>query len=310
MSKPYTVERYDNREDWLRARRKSIGSSDAGVIVGASKWSSPFSIWKDKTGRGYDDRETPEQRFGKMHEPTISRWFGEETGFQVKDPGEFTIYRSANDPWWTVTIDRWAHPGLAGIEILDEVHMGWGVVELKCCHPMMAKEWRKSIPGAYWLQMQSQFGVTGARWGCICVMLGIYEFKWFPVVRNDRAIVKLRNKLKDWWQYVETDTPPPVDGHDATTQALQRFWEPDPDRRVDLYQAEWMELAAEYDDAVNQIANFTNRKAEIANQFKFEMAEAETAVLSDDSGFTWKANKNGVRTFKRKDKIPQEVDCV
>ena len=40
-----------NREDWLEQRRHTIGGSDAAGIIGLSKWSSPVSVWADKTGR-------------------------------------------------------------------------------------------------------------------------------------------------------------------------------------------------------------------------------------------------------------------
>ena len=46
-----TVEEMENREAWLSERKKGIGGSDASVIVGLNKWTSPFTRWMEKTGQ-------------------------------------------------------------------------------------------------------------------------------------------------------------------------------------------------------------------------------------------------------------------
>lgn len=38
-------------EQWHAERRKSIGGSDAGTILGLNKYSSPYALWAEKTGR-------------------------------------------------------------------------------------------------------------------------------------------------------------------------------------------------------------------------------------------------------------------
>ena len=40
-----------SREDWLAERRHSLGGSDMGAVLGLNRWSSPYSVWAEKTGR-------------------------------------------------------------------------------------------------------------------------------------------------------------------------------------------------------------------------------------------------------------------
>ena len=47
------------RCDWLDARRKGIGGSDASVIAGVNKWKSPLDLWLEKTVQ-VDDNEPGE----------------------------------------------------------------------------------------------------------------------------------------------------------------------------------------------------------------------------------------------------------
>ncbi len=40
-----------SREEWLQWRNRGIGSSDAPVAVGVSRYKAPLELWLEKTGR-------------------------------------------------------------------------------------------------------------------------------------------------------------------------------------------------------------------------------------------------------------------
>ena len=67
----------DNRTDWLKARRKGIGGSDAASVLGISPWKSNVQLWEEKTGitepEDISDKEAV--RFGKESEAAIRRLF-------------------------------------------------------------------------------------------------------------------------------------------------------------------------------------------------------------------------------------------
>jgi putative phage-type endonuclease len=72
-----------SREEWLIRRRKTIGGSDAAGIVGLSRWTSPFSVWADKTGRATEKEDTEAMRQGRDLEDYVARRWMEETGKRV-----------------------------------------------------------------------------------------------------------------------------------------------------------------------------------------------------------------------------------
>lgn len=66
-----------NREEWLQARRRGIGGSDAAAVLGLSPWKSNVRLWEEKTGlrepEDISDKEVV--RFGKESEAAIRRLF-------------------------------------------------------------------------------------------------------------------------------------------------------------------------------------------------------------------------------------------
>ena len=71
-----------SREEWLAQRKHTIGGSDAAGIVGLSKWSSPYSIWADKTGRLPEKEDTEAMRLGRDLEDYVAKRWMEATGMK------------------------------------------------------------------------------------------------------------------------------------------------------------------------------------------------------------------------------------
>lgn len=47
-----------SREEWLKERKKSLGGSDMGAVLGLNKYRSPYTVWAEKTGRIGEEPET------------------------------------------------------------------------------------------------------------------------------------------------------------------------------------------------------------------------------------------------------------
>jgi hypothetical protein len=58
-------------EDFHSARSATIGSSDIPVILGLSKFKTPYQLWLEMTGREEDSGGSEAALMGHMHEPTI-----------------------------------------------------------------------------------------------------------------------------------------------------------------------------------------------------------------------------------------------
>lgn len=67
--------------EWLEDRRKGIGGSDVGTILGLNKWKSPYQLWLEKTGQVELDESNSEPAYwGNVLEEIVAKEFTERTG--------------------------------------------------------------------------------------------------------------------------------------------------------------------------------------------------------------------------------------
>ena len=81
-----------SREEWLKLRRSGIGGSDAGAICGLNPYSSPMSVYRDKTCEELSDIDNEAMRQGRDLEDYVARRFMEDTGLKVRRSN--MLYRS------------------------------------------------------------------------------------------------------------------------------------------------------------------------------------------------------------------------
>lgn len=91
----------------------------------------------------------------------------------------------------------------------------------------------------------------------------------------------------DFWQHVQNETPPPLDGSSASARFLaERFPNSMSNFRIELpNQAE--QLIQQYDEASQQIKLLTERKQEAENLLKEMLGSHETGTTGDHL-VTWK----------------------
>jgi putative phage-type endonuclease len=277
----YTVERHSNRDDWLAARAKSIGGSDAAAVVNLSKYCGPLGLWhRKKDARVHEDQDEDDtdsmREWGHRHEPAVCRKWQEVSGLSAFDPGEFTIYRSKERPHVHATLDR--DTG------------GDAVVEIKCAWYDAARVWGTAVPLSHQIQAQLQLYVTGKNTVHFAALLNGYKFRWLRVERNQRFIDRLLARVDDFWfNHVVANVQPPADFSEDTRLVLQKMY---PTPRPESYHelgSDWRERIAEYDAAKAELAAAKKRVDEVANLVRQEMGEAEAAVLpGGGGGFTWK----------------------
>ena len=46
----YRVIRPATHQEWLDERKKGIGSSEAGTVMGVNHFDTPYKLWRRKTG--------------------------------------------------------------------------------------------------------------------------------------------------------------------------------------------------------------------------------------------------------------------
>lgn len=209
-------------DEQKRMRLEGVGGSEAPAIAGESPFAGPHDVWLTKMGQAPEFRETGHIRRGNYYEAPTADWLAQETGAELTEVGTIT------------------HPSISRVlctpdRIAKYPDGSRGVVSIKVpdiSNPKLRESWgepgSEDVPVYAWLQLQWELLVCEARYGITsgCVVapfvgedggLGIYP------IRADRETQQNMVQLvHDWWRkYVDTKTPPPVDGTESSTRFLK-----------------------------------------------------------------------------------------
>lgn len=102
------------RAEWLEERRRSIGGSEVGAILGLNPYAGPFSVWANKTGKVPDAEPSEAMRQGTDLEDYVARRFSERTGLRVERVNY--LLRNSEYPHLHANIDRRIVGERAGLE--------------------------------------------------------------------------------------------------------------------------------------------------------------------------------------------------
>ncbi len=269
------------REEWLEHRRSSIGGSDAAGIVGLSQWASPYSVWAEKTGRVPPQEDTEAMRQGRDLEDYVAKRWEEATGGHVRRLP--AILRNPQYPFAHANIDRMVIGEDAGLECKTT-----STLNIKQFHGV-------DFPEKYYAQCVHYLAVTGAaRWHLAVLVFGRGFFS-FTLERDEDEITALMAAEAAFWEGVKSDTPPALDGSDASTEALRMIFSEGNGDSVHLFGrdavlSQYMALKAQQKELDEQIT-------QIENTIKGDMGEAEYATCGLFN-VSWKSQSR--RTFQTK----------
>ena len=205
---------YPDRQAWLAAREHSIGASEVAAILGANKFQSAWALWHEKKGLTPAFQGNIATRMGLALEPLITEMYTEETGHETTDPGPYTVFSRDDIPGLTCTPDRLV---VEGEEIVR-------VVELKTMGERAAMALQDEIPLSYQVQLQAQLLITGCEHGDLAVLVGNRKFMVIPFERHDRVQTLIRERVAEFLELLEGDTPPPMDAEAPdTADTLRRL---------------------------------------------------------------------------------------
>jgi len=270
-----------SHEDWLKHRMESIGGSDAAGILGMNAYSSPYSVWADKTGRTAPKEDNEAMRLGRDLEDYVAKRFTEATGKKVRR--ENFILRNPDIPFAHANVDRLVIGEDAGLECKTT-----SVLNLK-------KFKNGEFPENYYVQCVHYLAVTGAkRWYLAVLVLG-QGFYWFVIERDDAEIKALLQEEEAFWNLVTTDTPPFADGSKATTEALKEVYAISTEAIADL--SSFNSDLRTYARLSAQIKVLEKDKDAIANRIKLYMKDAGSGIAD---GFSISFSSQSKSTFDHK----------
>ncbi len=130
--------------------------------------------------------------------------------------------------------------------------------------------------------------VTGYKGAYIAILIGGNTFKWRFIERDEELIAMLVQLESEFWDYVQSETPPPLDGSDASANFLaNRFPNSAPKSQIVLPDSA-AELIAEYAAASEQEKAINEQKQKAENLLKEMLGENEIGTTAGHI-VTWKS---------------------
>lgn len=269
----------ESHEEWLNLRSKYIGGSDAAAVVGLNLFSSPYSLWAEKTGRKQGFSGNLATEVGTYLEDFVAKKFATETGKRVRNAN--LSFLNSDYPWAIANIDR---------EIVGED----AGLEIKTTSEMNLKKFKGGeYPENYYCQCVHYLAVTGKQRWYLAVLIGNREFRWFTIERDEAEISALMTAEKTFWEeYVGKDIPPEADGLSATSDAIKTIFAESDDTTVDL--TPYGKEIQQYIEFSSQIKELEKMREEAANTIKAFMGSSG-AGESGSYKVSWKTQSR--RTF-------------
>ena len=271
-----------SHDEWLEHRSKTIGGSDASAILGMNSYSSPYSVWAEKTGKLPPKDDNEAMRIGRDLEAYVAQRFTEATGKKVRR--ENNILVNPKYPYAHANVDRMIVGEDAGLECKTTSSLN------------VTKYKNGEFPDNYYAQCVHYLMVTGCkRWYLGVLVLG-RGFFHFTIERDEEEIAALAKSEEAFWEYVKTNTPPAVDGAESTTEAIKTIFPTSNTETVNLFAYE--DSLRQYIALGKQIKELKALQDEMANRVKDYMNEAGKGE-SDGFKVSWTAAEKSTFDVKR-----------
>jgi len=192
------------RQEWLEARRRGIGGSDAAVVLGLSRWKTPHALWLEKTGQSTGEGADSEaMHWGRALEPVIRSEYERRTGALV---AEYPQIAHPDYGWMLANVDGLTDDGKV-LEIKTaRTADGWG------------EEGTDEVPEAYALQVQHYMAVTGREMADIAVLIGGSDFRIYTIFADAQLQADLIKAEAAFWERVQKREPPEITTYEEARQ--------------------------------------------------------------------------------------------
>ena len=201
-----------SRDEWLQARGKRIGGSEASAVVGFNPYMSNTDLWSIKTGRreAEDISDKPYVRYGHDAEPLLRELFKLDFPDYKVGYVDNNLFLNSRYPWAHASLDGW----------LQDPEGRTGILEIKTTEilqSMQKEKWKDRIPDNYYLQVLHYMMVMEADFACLKAQLkydydgDIYlQIRHYWIERQDveNDIRILSEKEEEFWHHMQNGTRP------------------------------------------------------------------------------------------------------
>ena len=258
--------------EWLAQRRKGLGGSDAGAILGVNKWSSPLDVYLDKIGQSLPIADNDAMYWGRELEDIVATEYTKRTGNKTRRRN--AILKHSDHDFILANLDR----DLIGKKGILECKTafrpdGWGA------------DGTDEVPESYLAQVMHYMAVTNSEYADVAVLIGGRDFRIYTIKRDDDLINAIIEREVTFWNehVLAKVAPDPINNNDLNNQ-----WPHDNGETV--YADDNQEQRVSTLKNIKQkIKDLGSNAKELEVEIKKDMADA--SVLSDAAGkilATWK----------------------
>lgn len=303
-SRRYKVLRPATHDEWLEHRKKGIGASEAGIILGVNKYTTPYQLWCLKLGITPPVEENWAMQQGHIVEPYIAQLFEEEVGYQV--------IKASKGDWLAIDKERpYLRVSPDWTFWYGEKHneQGKALLECKSSRNDYQPDCLQNECLSWFVQVQYQMyvmGYTAAYLGFLCVENGHH---WFEYIEFNPEFVNktLIPAIEKFWN--ENVAPGRIaletEGKDAAMEFAPENLTADdvPMRYPHQTEGKSIEITDDYAGRLSEYLQLRQQKKTIEEKMKaFEddtrliMADAESIVDAEGHPYvTYKQNKSSMK---------------
>lgn len=326
---------FADREDWLAQRKElGIGGSESAAVLGLSPYSCAAQVFYEKLGLARNRKFTSlPMIIGNEDEDKIARlwsYYDADKGVDsiplnyeannvIRRPRKLSrIIVNPDMPYLFANPDRLFKQGRQR-----------AILEIKTINHWESQKWESGVPIHYIVQIQHYMMVCKVKYAELAILESNSRIDVIPFETSKEIQQRIQEKCQQFWTDVtaarriiaegghELDIQhlvPPPDGSEAYTEFLKekyRDGSPNTDLVVsadadDLATlAEYLRIKEEHEELQRGLALREQRLRE-------RLGEAPVLDFGERYGrVTWKADKNGKRSFKisgvRKDAVLSEA---
>lgn len=264
-----------SHEEWLMQRRKGIGGSDAGALLGLNPYRGAYDVYADKIGMAPPVEDNEAMRQGRDLEAYVAERFEQETGKRVRRRN--AIITNSEYPFALANIDR---------EIVGE-HAG---LECKTTSVLNLTRYKNGeFPSEYYCQCMHYLMVTGWDKWYLAVLVYGTDFKIFEIERDEDEIAALAEAERCFWEdNVKKGVPPAPSGSDGTDKTISAVY---PNDNGDIDTVDITPFASEvqrYITLTDRIKTYDREKNAIKQHIQLYMKDAGRAKC-DIAKVSWKS---------------------
>ena len=254
----------NEKEIWLETRRKGLGGSDCGVVLGVNKYKSRFQLYLEKRGEYTQEVDNDFVYFGNALEDFVAKEFEKRSGKEVL-LHESTMFHPEHE-FMLANVDRL---------VKDEN----ALLECKTASEYVKGEWDgDDIPPSYLCQIMHYLAVTGLERAYIAVLIGGNKFVWKCIERDEELIeIIIKAEHDFWYNHVVPGIPPEIEGTEAASSFIKELYPYDNGKKI--YLEEDVDTLIEAIEVIKKdIKNLTEQQKAYENIIKLKIGENEKGL--------------------------------